>query len=255
METKFIHRVSKGSRFNQIYIPKEMESSFKVGDMVEIKLIEKKLFYSKNLRLGEFKEKLIKNILSALSTFNEIEQIFIIGSFLTTKADYNDFDIVLIAEKDISNKIYAYLTDKFNLKFHVICISERNLEKLLKIDPLTRSMFYYYVSSSRIPEHKREINKKHLNFLLMMPEDLLEINISGKAYYDSLRRLLAIERFLANKDEDPLQINDELKELMSPNLFLSLKNNESIEGHALEETRKIIKEKINKIREFLNEQK
>ena len=66
----FTHKVSRGSRYNQIYIPKNMADFFDVGDIVEIKLIEKKesLHYSKNLRelgkLGEFKEGIIKSSFS-----------------------------------------------------------------------------------------------------------------------------------------------------------------------------------------------
>ena len=243
METTFKHRISKGSRFNQIYIPKEMERTFKVGNLVEIRLIEKELFYSKNLKLGEFKEKLIKEIFSFLSQYKQIEQSYIVGSFLTSKADYNDIDIILIAKKDIK-EVHNYLTDKFNLKFHVICMTKENLEKLLRIDPLTRSMFYYCASHDKLPEFKKEIDKKHLQFLLMMPEDLLEINTSSKLYYDSLRRLLTIEKFLENKSEDPQEINRELQKLIKPNMLLSLKANEIIEGKALEEIRDIIKSKL-----------
>ena len=72
IKTKFIHKVSKGSRFNQIYVPKGMEIKFGIGDVVEVRLLKKKehLYYSKNLpKLGEFKEKLIKDIFSFLNQF------------------------------------------------------------------------------------------------------------------------------------------------------------------------------------------
>ncbi len=62
---KFIHRVSKGTRFNQIYIPLQMHNHFEAGDLVEVTLLEKKdsLYYSKHLnKLNEFKENLIKKI-------------------------------------------------------------------------------------------------------------------------------------------------------------------------------------------------
>ena len=37
----FRKKVSKGSRFNQIYIPKYLEDEIEVGDEVEVKLIKK----------------------------------------------------------------------------------------------------------------------------------------------------------------------------------------------------------------------
>jgi DNA polymerase/3'-5' exonuclease PolX len=69
---------------------------------MKFKLLKKKnnLFYSNNLKnIGEFKENLVKQIFSLFSKFGEIRQIFIVGSFLTEKADYNDIDIVLITNK------------------------------------------------------------------------------------------------------------------------------------------------------------
>ena len=89
---QFIHKVSKGSRFNQIYIPRGMESIFEAGDLVEVKLIKKKveLFYSRKIEINEFKNKLIREIISFLSRFKDIKQIFMVGSFLTKKIDYND---------------------------------------------------------------------------------------------------------------------------------------------------------------------
>ena len=58
-EQVFEHRISKGSKYNQIYIPRGMEQVFEVGDVVEVRLLQKqnKLFYSKKIKdFGEFKE-------------------------------------------------------------------------------------------------------------------------------------------------------------------------------------------------------
>ena len=57
MLAKFKKNVSKGSRFNQVYIPKDMESLIEVGDEVEVRLVKKSatLHYSRNLKkLSEF---------------------------------------------------------------------------------------------------------------------------------------------------------------------------------------------------------
>jgi len=247
---QFTHRVSKGSAFNQIYVPRGMEVYFEVGDLVEVRLLEKKieLNYSKNLKkIGEFKEKLIKEIFSFLSRFEEIKQVFAVGSFLTSKADYRDIDLILITDKP-SDKIYEKLTEKFGMKFHVISITEEKLLILKKICPLTRSMLYYYISNKTIPGcGKREIDVNHLRFLLMLPEDSLEINLSGRAYYDCLRRLIAIENFLSKKEEDPKKIDSEIEKLISRSLFLALKDSARIEGVALDKIRKIIKEKLDKL--------
>ena len=72
-EIVFEKKVSKGSKFNQIYIPKEMESIVEVGDLVQIKLLEKHkaLYYKNQKKLPDFKEYLInKEILICKSKFN-----------------------------------------------------------------------------------------------------------------------------------------------------------------------------------------
>src|SRR3989344_8304572 len=100
---KFVHKISQGSKFNQIYVPREAEKEFEVGDLVEVKLLKKKigLYYSqKSIELSKFKGKLINEIFAFLSENKKIKQVFIFGSFLTKKIDYNDIDILVIAEKE-----------------------------------------------------------------------------------------------------------------------------------------------------------
>ncbi|MEK6889432.1 MAG: hypothetical protein AABW80_04990 [Nanoarchaeota archaeon] len=256
---QFTHKVSKGSAYNQIYIPRRMETHFEVGDIVEIKLIRKNdnLYYHniKESNLSEFKRKLIANIIQELNKFKEIEQIIFTGSFLTSKIDYNDIDIILITDKKESNieeKAFNHLTDIFNLKFHIISINKSNLSHLLKICPLTRSMFHFSISNKKIILNKeREINKPHLNFLLMMPEDSISLNLSSKTLYNSLRRLIAIANFLSNKDENPQEIDLEIKFLIKEVLFSQIKSNEAIDKSQESKIKSIIKEKLNKIKNQL----
>ena len=71
-ELKFIHKVSKGSRFNQIYVPIQYSEDFEAGDFVEVRLLRKplKIFYSQSIKkLSEFKEKLVKEIFSFLKKY------------------------------------------------------------------------------------------------------------------------------------------------------------------------------------------
>lgn len=260
---QFIHKISKGSKFNQIYIPKEMEADFEVGDSVEVKLLKKKekLYYSQNLKkLSDFKEKLIKEVFSILNKFNEINQIFIAGSFLTQKIDYNDIDLIVVINKNKNEKleenIYNELIEKINLKFHIIAIQEDKLHFLEKNCPLTKSMFYYYISNKEFnPSAERNIDKNHIKFLLMMPEDLLEINIGSKKFYDNIRRLITIKRFLEDKELNPKKINNELELILNKigtDVISILKNNEQIDEKIIKKLREIIKNKLKDIKNFLN---
>jgi hypothetical protein len=255
MELKFIHRVSKGTRFNQIYIPLEMSNHFQSGDLVEVTLLEKKspIYYSSKLiKPNEFKENLIKNIFLELGKYKEISQVFIIGSFLTQKQDYNDIDIIIISDKGLEEEVYKNLVDKFELKFHVISIPKDKFENLQNYCPLTRSMLYYFVSNHgfKLPK-ETQINKDHIMFLLMMPEDILKISMNSRIYYDSIRRLITIERFLKNQSLDPIEINNQVKSLVSQEVFMSIKQNQNIDEQTIKKIRSIIKIKLKNIKKGL----
>jgi predicted nucleotidyltransferase len=252
MEEKFEHRVSKGSRYNQIYIPRGMEQVFEVGDIVEVRLVKKqnRIFYSENTKkLGEFKEEIARKIFLYLSFFKEIKQVFIFGSFLTEKTEYNDIDILLVCDKQIETKVHEYIINKIQLKFHVLSYSEEKLRELLEIDPMIRSMLFYFVSNKKIEIQKeRQIDKKHIEFLLMMPEDLLRINAESRVYFDSLRRLLTIREFLDKKDEDPIWILSKLEKLLGNRLYQKIKNNQQINSNEIRLIRNVMKNQIKLIR-------
>ena len=259
---QFEHKISKGGRFNQVYIPKEMEEIFEVGDIVQVKLLKKKeqLHYSKTLKkLGEFKERLIKEIFSSLKAFSEIKQIFVVGSFLTEKIEYKDIDIIIISSKKqkgikscIEEKVYAHLVDRFQLKFHVLAMQEDYFFRLLEICPLTRSMLHYFISNKKFEiSQNTMLDKKHISFLLMMPQDLLKISVNSRAFYDSIRRIIAIRRFLENKELDSAMIDLELKSLFNELLYHQLKNNEQIDKKTIEYLRGILKAELSIIKNML----
>ncbi len=251
-EVKFTKTVSKGSRFNQVYIPVEMAGLIEAGDEVEVRLIRKqsRLFYSGLKKVSDFKERLIQEVFSFIMGSKRISAVFAVGSFIYEKADYNDIDIVIITkdEKDIREG----LVEKFGMKFHLIPIEETRFEHLLKICPLTRSMFSTYIGSVKItvPE-ETIIDKTHLKFLLMMPYDLLEINAGSRAFFDSLRRLMTIERFLIGKSLKADEINHCLKDLLKKRLYEKMRNNEELESGSISLIRSMIKSKLELIENLL----
>ncbi len=256
-ELKFEIKVSKGSRFNQVYVPKELEADIQPGDLVEVKLISKAstLYFNNVKELSEFKRKLILEVIRTIKNNASkknilISQIFFIGSFLTEKVDYNDIDIVIVT--DSKQSLEEELADKFNLKFHILTMKEGALEKLLQICPLTISMFSKFISDKEFKEeYLRKIDQEHIQSLLMMPQDLLEIDLNSKVFFDNLRRLTAIERFLENKNLNAEKINQELKELLGERIFKIIKNNELIDDDLKEVLRKHIAQKLNKIKGVL----
>lgn len=260
-KSKFVHKVSKGSRYNQIYIPKEKE--FEVGDIVEVRLIKRKsmLYYSEHLtKLSKFKESLIKQIFSFLSKYKEVKQIFVFGSFLTKKIGYNDIDMLILVDKEkstLEKRINEDLTEEFNLRFHIILSEEDKNSESLKISPITRSMLYYFVSDKEFHVSKEtKINENHIRSLLMMSEDLLRVKMPlGRVYYDSLRKLVTIVAFLKNNEIAPDKIDSELSRTMVHEKLNLLKENHNIEPYLLKEVRKIIKDKLSIIYNLLKDGK
>lgn len=78
----------------------------------------------------------------------------------------------------------------------------------------------------------------------MMPQDLVEIKLNSRSFFDSLRRLITIERFLKNKSLDTEEINNELKNSIKERMYIKIKNNEEIEENSVSFLRKIIKTKL-----------
>ncbi len=251
-----MHAISKGSRYNQIYIPRGLESHFEAGDIVEVRLLKKKesLHYSKHLKkLTRFKKQLIQEIFKSLLKYKKITQTYIIGSFLTTHEEYNDIDIVLISEEEIDEKVQTSLTQEYNLRFHVISIKKDALTNSLKECPLMRSMFYYYVSNQEglvFPTPK--INKNYIKFLLMLPKDILNIGIEGRILYDALRRVIVIEAFLKKEEIAPDKIDFILKKNIGEMLLERIKKDKSIYKKEKVIIREIILSKLKNINKYLN---
>jgi len=243
-----VHKVSRGSKFNQIYIPSNKEKEFEPGDLVEVKLLKKKtrIYYSNNLeKLAEFKKNLIEEIFKFLAGYIEINQVFIFGSFLTKKIGYNDIDVLILTQRknnNLDNKVYNDLINKFNLNFHIISFNEQ-------ICPLTRSMLYYHVSDKefKIPI-KTTIDENHIRFLLMMPEDLLEVDLDyGIEYYNALRKLCVIKKFLMGKEISPNNIDSYLENLIDKRVLDLLKRNEILDKNILRKIKNVIKDELEKI--------
>src|SRR3989344_4421549 len=257
--SSFMHQVSKGTRFNQIYIPREHRGEFEVGDVVQVKLINKKnrLHYSPKLhKLSEFKEKIIQDIFSEASKFKDIEQVFIFGSFLTKKVDYNDIDIILISDKEkIEDKFYNTLTDKLNMKFHIVSFKGEGLEKQLRISTLLRSMFYYFISNKPFSVSKdKEIDVNHIKYLIWFPEDLLKVELDSENFYESLRRLICAEYFLKDKDIAPDKIDEVIKDDIEDYLWERIKDNRKITADSIKKIRELMRKKLKVIKGLIKDE-
>ena len=189
-----------------------------------------------------------------MQRFSEIKTVFIVGSFLYETV-YNDIDIIIITDKEekISEKnIEDLLIKTFNQKFHALLFNEEKLKILIEKDPITRVMFNNYISNKKIDfDYKKKIDERHIKFLLMMPEDLLELNLPSKFFYDNLRRLVAIEEFLRNKDLEREKLLNLIGKEINTKLLDKIKNNEEINNKELNILREFIKKKIKDIKKMM----
>ncbi|MBI2575923.1 hypothetical protein HYV84_01815 [Candidatus Woesearchaeota archaeon] len=255
---EFVHRITKGGRFNQIYIPKEAEHDFEAGDLVQVKLLQKRagVYYSsKKIKLTPFKEKLARDVFSLLLQNPSVKMVFFVGSFLTSHSEYRDIDIAVIgadSQHEIQAAIPKQLSDAFGLRFHILFFTEEQLPNLLRVCPLTRGMFSLFASSMPFSLPTETLrDEKHIEFLIMMPEDLLSVAASPRAFYDALRRVIAIEHFLLGRPLDGASIGKETGKLMGDQVATFLADNESLPELHIAAVRKVIREKIASIRTIL----
>lgn len=257
MKAVFRRMVSKGSRFNQIYVPKDMEHVIEAGDIVEVKLLKKhvEICYKNQEKLSSFKEYLIKNVFLTLTRFSGIKAVFVVGSFLQ-KTFYNDIDLIIIADnpwKDFEKEIEKALFEEFSQRFHIILLNPDKLRELIEKDPLTRSMLSCHISNKDIDlNYRTRIDEQHIKFLLMMPEDLLEIEMPSRIVYNSIQRLVTIERFIDNKPLDIKDIRNEIEKLFSKYIIQKIINNKEINKSEWALLRKAIEEKINRIKKMIS---
>lgn len=257
----FTHVISKGSRFNQIYIPLEWKDAFEPGDEVEVKLVKKaaQIYAAKNvLKLTPFKEKIAHGAFSILGRYSQVRQAFIFGSFLTKLVDFRDVDVLAVvddgddAPAKLEKKMKEGLQRLINLKFHLMLVPAGRFEELRKTCPLTRNMLLSCISNmplQQLPPAK--IDKNHLNYLLMMPEDILEIRVNSRTFYDNIRRLIVIENFLKH-DEMPSDRVQEMMERMLPKPLIGMiEENEALDDRLLKKVRALILEKITAVRKLI----
>ncbi len=247
--TTFTRQVSKGTRFNQIYIPKEMNELFQVGDTVEVKLISKvRTTHIKKALLKDIRKIFAEQILKFFSDKNI--DIIIFGSFVKSE-EFKDID--LIVASDISSNLEQEITKNFGSIFHIIKIPKDKIQSLYEKCPITRLMLESFISNFdlKLKETKR-IDKNYIEYLLMMPEDILEFELNSRIYFDNIRRVFTIEYFLKNKKATSERIIKDMEKIMGKELLLRMRKNEDISHSEYEKSKKIIKDKLKSIRSILN---
>ena len=217
-----IAKISKGTKMDQIYIPKN-RIGLENGSYVVIRPAtsqpelkkEKKPYFYNIPSIEPTKLKIINELFSIIDRLIENENIIITGSFLEKGFHFNDIDIIIITDKKYD--IQKILEDTFKTKIHVLIMSNEALMKGLSSDPLYQMMISSCISKKRfVYKIKNEIDYKILDVHLLKSKLLLDNFdiLTGKEKYDLTRNMIAISLFLTNKKLSKKIVDNEIKKTL-----------------------------------------
>src|SRR3989344_4574611 len=215
---EIISKISKGTKMDQIYIPKN-RPGLDIGTYVKIIPIEETIIkrpYFYNIKeIEPIKLEIINKIFNTLEKTLKSENIIITGSFLEKGFNFNDIDILLIKEGKTNEKnIQKQIEDSLKIKIHLISMTEKEFRKALTLDPIWRLAVNKSVSIKRIPPLPRiKLDYKYLD-LQQLKSNLLLVNFnysSGNEKYKLVRNLIAIYLFTQNKKLTKKTVEQEIE--------------------------------------------
>jgi hypothetical protein len=210
---EIIAKVSKGSKMDQIYLPKSRVGMI-AGEYVIISPIQRKDEEISKNEIKTFKpffrgikeieplKLMIIKIIFKIAEKEEIDNVIITGSFLEKGFRFNDIDIILLSSK----KNHTYLKEKLEkepgIKIHLIEMDNAALLEGLETDPLYSMMLSRCISRKRlIFKQKRKINPKILDYQLLKSKTLIDNFdiLNGEEKYYLTLNMISILLFIENK--------------------------------------------------------
>ena len=205
---EIIAKISKGSKMDQVYIPRN-RSGFSTGSYVVLKPLETKKITEKpylyNIKhIEPIKLQIINEVFETIDkNVNEYENIIITGSFIDKGFNFNDIDIILVSEGKINiHDIKNIIEQKTGIKTHIILLDNKTLIQGLSTDPLYQMMLSRCIVKKRfIYKIKPKINYKILDIHLLKSKTLMDgfDLLDGNEKYYLTRNMVAIHLFLKNK--------------------------------------------------------
>src|SRR3989344_3242641 len=230
---EIIGRISKGSRMDQIYLPKN-RNGLAVGSYVFVKpAIEPKPSsnpYLYNLQYIEpIKLEIVKRVIGIIDNYVENDNIIITGSFLNRGFNFGDLDVILVTENSINERyIEDTLHKEIGIKAHLIKINGKALVMGLESDPLFEMMLSRCISKKRLIYNiKRKINYKLLDLHLLKSKTLIDSFdlLNGNEKYYLTRNMMAIDLFIKGKKIDINIVDKEISKVFNLGKIDDLKNN------------------------------
>jgi len=261
---EIIGRISKGTKMDQIYLPKN-RGGFASGEYVLITPLKqsgekekrfKPYFYGvKNLEV--IKLRTIEEIFGLVNQSIEPENIIITGSFLEQGFGFNDIDILVLAERKANTeRISEKIKSQIGIKPHIILMGTKSLISGLSSDPLYNLMLSKCVSLKRIIFNvKRKINYKILDLILLKSKTLIdnfEI-LNGKEKYYLTLNMVSVLLFIQGKKLSKEIVNKEIGRLLKVDAENIREN--MINREFLREYKKVYSQTFNLIMESIKHEK
>ena len=222
-------RVSRGTKMDQIYIPKNREG-LSIGSYVLISLLEEekkehdefsKLYFYNIKSLEPVKLSIINKIIRIIDkNIKKSENIIITGSFLDKGFNFNDIDILIIDGKTDEHFLAQILEKKLGIKAHIIKISKKEIIQGLATDPLYQAMLNECIAKKRfVYRIKRKIDYKILDLHLLKSKSLIDNFdiLNGREKYYLVRNVVAIYLFVKRKRISKDSLDKEIKSIWGTN--------------------------------------
>ncbi len=250
-----ISKISKGTRMDQIYLPKLRPPGFSSGDFVEIIPTKRKKMssYTYNVHRLEPIKNLIKD--EIFNYFEEMDNVIIIGSFLEKGFNFNDIDVILVDQIKANKNWEEHFRKKLGIDVEFICLNRKSLKKGMNTDPLFQMMMSKYLAKKReLFRFKNEFNYRQLDLHLLKSKTLLTSFdlLNGKEKYKLTRNLIAIKLFLEGEKLSKDLVHREIEKIFGKDTVDKSKENLIEKEKFLKKFRKIYNRTFDKI---MNESK
>ena len=231
MVKTLIKRISKGARFNQIYLQKNEGAGFEPGKSVVISPLENIIskeppIFEYNVKLESLKREIVKLVFKIVDSHGHYGNIIITGSFLDEGFNFEDIDIIIINSVNIEkDEIKNTIERNTGINTHLTLIDSESFNRGIRRDPLFRLMIDRYVSTKRaIFRNDRELNYKLLDIHLLKNKNLIEGYdlFSIKQRKKLLRDFISIKLFSENKKVTIKSIEKETNMLFGRDIIENL---------------------------------
>lgn len=254
---ELIAKVSKGSKMDQVYVPKN-RSGFSIGSYVILKPLEtipdeKPYFY--NIKYIEpLKLEIINEIMNIIDKNKTYENIIITGSFLDKGFNFNDIDILIVNHKLNTKTIKNKIENQTGIKAHIIALDNKTLLKGLSTDPLYQMMLSKCITKKRIIyKVKHKVDYKILDLHLLKSKTLIENfdTLDGNEKYYLTRNMVAISLYLKQRKLDKEEVDDKIMKIFNLKNINEIKQNMLDKNIFLKNYKEIYKNTFDNIMKFI----